>query len=131
MENELIKLFPTALPYIVCYSIACGCAYSCIQSIKLSRRECRAPAIPNFLIRAMAGVFSGVINLVCLIGFYDFPLEHAALHGFIAGMLFPVFMTVAMSYIKVKFPVLYGRLRVQRRRPTDDRDPDDTMEGFF
>lgn len=81
----------------------------------------------------MSFLLAGLFTFLVAHKLFDMDPEVAAVHGLLVGTLYPVIMTIVMTWAKVRRPALYARLRISRRRPNDnkDDDPDDTGTFFF
>ncbi len=134
-------------PTLAAASIGCAGAFSLIQTIKMARRECSAPRVPNVAVRGLAFVFSGGITTITGYRLFGIDVEKAFALGLVIAILYPVIMAVIMAMTARYQPEVYRRLQIPTRRPTDRRadagksvdeapkparDPhDDTVERFF
>lgn len=116
--------FDDLLPILGAYAVGFGSAFSAVHSIKIWRRECPARRYPASLLRVLAFVAAFCFTLLAAVGLYGIDSTQALIHALVAGTTYPIVITIIMVWAKHNRPELYNKLRVRRRRATDN--PNDT-----
>jgi MFS family permease len=131
LDALIHEFLPVAAPILLAYTMGCGAGYSAIQSIKMARREARAPKLSHSTLRILSFLIAGLTTFLVARYLLNLSFEDASIHGVSAGLFYPIVMTIVMTWCKKHNPAVYDRLRISRRREKENPNHDDTGTHFF
>ncbi len=130
--QEAAPWWTVYLPITAMYVSSAVAGFSVVQSVKTYRRGTNKTRPSHLALRGSGFIFTAVTCFA--IGHYliDLSLSDSLTHALVAGILQPVFVTIALSLTESRWPKIYNRIKVPDKNVSmlKDRDHNETTRWF-